>query len=282
VIGPDEYHEPVDDNAFTNVMARWNLHRALAATEDDETVEPSERARWRDLVDLIRDGYDPATRLYEQFAGFFDLEPLVVAEFAPRRPIVADLLIGRDRTAGAQVVKQADVLMLHHLLPDEVAPGSLEPNLRFYEPRTAHGSSLSPAVHAALFARVGQLDRALELLQLSSRIDLDDLTQTTSGGLHLATMGGLWQALVFGFGGIRPMDGTLRLDPRLPASWDRFEIALRFLGSKVSVAMDPDRLRVVADPPVAIALAGRPELLAANPAGLELERRNDEWKQVTR
>ena len=206
----------------------------------------------------------------------------MVAEFAPRRPIVADLLLGRERTAGAQVVKQADVLMLHHLLPDEVAPGSLEPNLRFYEPRTAHGSSLSPAVHAALFARVGQLDRALELLQLSSRIDLDDLTQTTSGGLHLATMGGLWQALVYGLAGIRPMDGTLRLDPRLPASWDRFEIALRFLGSHVSVAMDHHRLRVVADPPVAIALAGRPELLAANPAGLELERRSDEWKQVTR
>ena len=269
VIGPDEYHEPVDDNAFTNGMARWNLRRALEATEDDETVEPGERARWRELVNLIGDGYDPATQLYEEFAGFFDLEPLVVAEFAPRRPIVADLLLGRERTAGAQVVKQADVLMLHHLLPDEAAPGSLEPNLRFYEPRTAHGSSLSPAVHATLFARVGQLDRALELLQLSSRIDLDDLTQTTSGGVHLATMGGLWQALVYGFAGIRPMDGTLRLDPRLPASWDRFEIALRFLGSRVSVAMDHDRLRVVADSPVAIALAGRPELLAANPAGLE-------------
>jgi trehalose/maltose hydrolase-like predicted phosphorylase len=282
VIGPDEYHEPVDDNAFTNGMARWNLRRALAATEDDETVEPSERARWRDLVDLIDDGYDPATKLYEEFAGFFDLEPLVVAELAPRRPIVADLLLGRDRTSGAQVVKQADVLMLHHLLPDEVAPGSLGPNLRFYEPRTAHGSSLSPAVHAALFARVGQLDRALELLRLSSRMDLDDLTQTTSGGLHLATMGGLWQALVYGFAGIRPMGATLRLDPRLPASWDRFEVNLRFLGSRVSVAIDEARLRLVADPPVAMVLAGRPGLMAANASGLELERRNDEWKQVTR
>jgi trehalose/maltose hydrolase-like predicted phosphorylase len=263
-------------------MARWNLRRALEATEGDGTVETSERARWRDLVDVIDNRYDPATRLYEQFAGFFDLERLVVAEFVPRRPIVADLLLGRERTAGAQVVKQADVLMLHHLLPDEVAPGSLGPNLRFYEPRTAHGSSLSPAVHASLFARVGELDRALELLRLSSRIDLDDLTQTTSGGLHLATMGGVWQALVYGFAGIRPMGATLRLDPRFPASWDRLEIALRFRGSRVSIAIGRDRLRLVADPPVAIALAGRPDPLAANPAGLELERRNDEWKQVAR
>lgn len=282
VIGPDEYHEPVDDNAFTNVMARWNLRRALAATEGTGLVEPGERARWHELADLLADGYDRATGLYEQFAGFFDLEPLVVAEFAPRRPIVADLLLGRERTAGAQVVKQADVLMLHHMLPGEVEPGSLRPNLRFYEPRTAHGSSLSPAVHAALLARAGELDRALELLRLSSRIDLDDLTQTTAGGLHLATMGGLWQALVHGFAGIRPIDAMLRLDPRLPRSWRRLEVTLRFLGSRVQVAIADDSLRVAADPPVAIALAGQPVPLAAGPGGLQLERRNDEWKQVAR
>ena len=69
--------------------------------------------------------------------------------------------------------------MLHHLVPDEVAPGTLEANLRFYEPRTAHGSSLSPAIHAALFARAGDPDRALELLRIAGRIDLDDLTGTT-------------------------------------------------------------------------------------------------------
>ena len=93
--------------------------------------------------------------------------------------------------------------MLHHLVPDEVAPGSLEPNLDFYEPRTAHGSSLSPgdprrAVRARRPARP-----AVEALRLAARIDLDDLTGTTAGGLHLATMGGVWQALAFGFAGAR-------------------------------------------------------------------------------
>ena len=206
----------------------------------------------------------------------------MIAEVAPRRPIAADLLLGRERTAGAQVVKQADVLMLHHLVPDEVAPGSLGPNLLL---RAAHGARqlafARPSTRRCSRGSDSSTGRS-SCCSCRSRIDLDDLTQTTAGGLHLATMGGLWQALVFGFGGIRPMDGTLRLDPRLPASWDRFEIALRFLGSRVSVAVAHDHLRVVADPPVAIALAGRPELLAANPAGLELERRNDEWKQVTR
>ena len=88
------------------------------------------------------------------------LEPLVIAEVAPRRPIAADLLLGAERTRGAQVIKQADVLMLHHLVPDEVVAGSLEPNLRFYEPRTAHGSSLSPAIHASLLARARDFDRS--------------------------------------------------------------------------------------------------------------------------
>ena len=143
-----------------------------------------------------------ASGLYEQFAGFVTLEPLVVAEIAPRRPIAADLLLGGERINRAQVLKQADVLMIHHLLPDEVAPGSLVPNLDFYEPRTAHGSSLSPAITASVLARV-PADTGLRSSRSGGRcrIDLDDLTGTTAGGLHLATMGGLWHALRFGFGG---------------------------------------------------------------------------------
>jgi trehalose/maltose hydrolase-like predicted phosphorylase len=126
------------------------------------------------------------------------------------------------------------------------------------------------------------LDEAVELLRLSSRIDLDDLTQTTASGLHLATMGGLWQAVVNGFAGIRPVGGTLRLDPRMPAAWRRLEIAVRFLGSRVEVGIAHDKLTITADPPVAIALAGRPAPLAAGPGGVELEPHNDGWRQVAR
>ena len=100
VIGPDEYHEPVDDNAFTNVLARWNLRQA--ATVDG--VDEDERARWLMIGDMLVDGYDRASGLYEQFAGFFELEPLMIEEVAPRRPIAADLLLGADRTKAAQVL----------------------------------------------------------------------------------------------------------------------------------------------------------------------------------
>jgi trehalose/maltose hydrolase-like predicted phosphorylase len=233
VIGPDEYHEPVDDNAFTNVMARWNLRRGAQLTDSD-----SERRDWLHLASRLVDGYDPMSGLYEQFGGFFQLEPLVIADVAARRPIAADLLLGTERTAGAQVLKQADVLMLHHLVPDEVAPDSLGPNLDFYEPRTAHGSSLSPAIHAALLARAGRFREALDALRIAARIDLDDLTGTSSDGVHLATMGGLWQALVFGFAGVRPRREMLRVEPHLPPEWAALELRLRFRGAPFGLRID--------------------------------------------
>ena len=257
VIGPDEYHEPVDDNAFTNVLARWNLRHAAAL----DGADGHERASWLAIADALVDGLDRASGIYEQFSGFFDLEPLVIEEIAPRRPIAADLLLGAERTAGAQVLKQADVLMLHHLLPHEVAPGSLVPNLDYYEPRTAHGSSLSPAINASLLARAGRYRAALEALRIASRMDLDDLTGSTAGGLHLATMGGLWQALAFGFAGVRPRGEALVVDPRLPPEWNALELSLRFRSR-------PLRLR--------IDRAG----VSAGPAGWHVRDANDHWEVV--
>jgi trehalose/maltose hydrolase-like predicted phosphorylase len=269
VIGPDEYHEPVDDNAFTNVMARWNLRRAASAAT--AAVSEGERRRWLELAEALVDGYDPATRVYEQFAGFHRLEPLVIAEMA-HRPIAADLLLGHERVAAAQVLKQADVLMLHHLVPDEVAADSLEANLSHYEPRTAHGSSLSPAIHAALFARARRFGAALDALRLSARLDVDDLTGTTSGGLHLATMGGVWQALVFGFAGIRVTAAGLNVDPRLPDAWNALELNMRFRGYPVRIRIEHDVLAVTADPAVPVFAGGQ--------RGRRFDLRNGDWKEV--
>ncbi len=272
VIGPDEYHEPVDDNAFTNVMARWNLRRAAALAAG--VVPDAERRRWLELADGIVDGYDPNDRVYEQFAGFYRLEPLIIADISPRRPIAADLLLGHERVAGAQVLKQADVLMLHHLVPDEVAADSLEPNLAYYEPRTAHGSSLSPAIHAALFARAGRMGPAVDALRLSCRIDVDDLTGTTAGGLHLATMGGVWQALVFGFAGVRASSAGLAVDPHLPEAWDALELRLQFHGHPVHIRVEHEALEIDTDPVVPVSVGGR--------LGRHFVSRERIWEEVRR
>jgi trehalose/maltose hydrolase-like predicted phosphorylase len=254
VIGPDEYHEPVDDNAYTNVMARWNLREGAAVlAQAGETEEP---ARWRAIADALVDGWDPRRNVYEQFAGYFDLEPLLVEEVAPGRPIAIDVLLGPERVSGSQLIKQADVLMLHHLVPGEVVPGSLKACLDFYEKRTAHGSSLSPAIHASLLARAGDPQHALELFRIAARLDLDDLTGTTGGGLHLAAMGGTWQALAYGFLGLRADGDALSVDPCLPDEWEMLGLRFRFLGRSIDVRAEHDRVRIGCDKPLVIRLRG--------------------------
>ena len=189
------------------------------------------------------DGYDPTTGIYEQFSGFHALEPLLVAEVAPQLPVSADTLLGHERIRATQLLKQADVLMLHYLVPDEVAAGSLEPNLDFYGPRTAHGSTLSPGVHAALLARAGRLAESLEMLRLAARIDLDDIGHTTAGGMHLAAMGSVWRTFAFGFAGLRPVGDALAIDPVIAPGWDALELRIRFRGSRMRLRIDAETRR---------------------------------------
>ena len=255
VIGPDEYHERVDDNAFTNVMARWNL-RAGADAAGRAGIDPAEIRWWRGLAGRLADGYDPATGRYEQFAGYFALEPLLITDVATP-PVAADLLLGRDRVARSQLIKQPDVLMAHHLIPDEVEPGSLAPNLDYYDPRTAHGSSLSPAITASLLARAGRPDEALAMLRMALELDLEDLTGMTGAGLHMANLGGIWQAVAVGMAGVRVRAGVLSVDPRLPGGWDGLQLRFCCLGRRVRLDITHDRTEISADAPLAVALAGR-------------------------
>jgi trehalose/maltose hydrolase-like predicted phosphorylase len=255
VIGPDEYHERVDDNAFTNVMARWNL-RAGADAAERAGLAPDEARRWRELADRLVDGYDPATGRYEQFAGYFGLDPLLIGDVAAP-PVAVDLLLGRDRVARSQLIKQPDVLMAHHLVPDQVEPGSLAPNLDFYGPRTAHGSSLSPAITASLLARAGRPDEALVMLRMALTLDLADLTGMTGAGLHMANLGGIWQAVAAGMAGVRVRAGVLTVDPRLPGAWDGLQLRFRCLGRRVRLDVTHDRTEIRADGPLAVAPAGQ-------------------------
>jgi trehalose/maltose hydrolase-like predicted phosphorylase len=270
VIGPDEYHELVDDDAYTNVMARWNLRRAFAETTDAD-LDRAERAGWLELADALVDGYQSDSGVYEQFDGFFELEPLIVAEIAPKRPIVADVLFSPERVQQAQVVKQADVLMLHHLVPDEVVAGSLDANLAFYEPRTAHASSLSPGVHAALLARAGRLAEARAALDLTARIDLDDISGSTAAGVHIAAMGSVWQALALGFGGARPHGEVLELDPRLAADWELLELRLRFRAAQLRVRVNANEIEVTSDQLTQVSVAGA-DPVTVGPRGHRWER----------
>ena len=249
-----------------NVMARWNL-RAGADAADRAGMTSAETTRWRELAGRLVDGYDPASGRYEQFAGYFALEPLLVKDVAVP-PVAADLLLGRDRVARSQLIKQPDVLMLHHLVPDQVEPGSLGPNLDYYDPRTAHGSSLSPAITASLLGRAGRPDEALAMLRMALALDLDDLTGMTGAGLHMASLGGVWQAVVTGLAGVRVRANVLTADPRLPAAWDGLHLRFRCLGRKVRLDITHDRTEIWADAPLMVALPGQTPRTVAGAATL--------------
>jgi trehalose/maltose hydrolase-like predicted phosphorylase len=257
VIGPDEYHEHVDDNAYTNRMAAWTLWEAdrlvgegLGQPTGGPPVAAAERRLWRRLASRLVLGYRDEPGRHEQFSGYDDLEP-ILAESIATPPFAADLLLGRWAVQRSQLIKQADVVMMHHLVPEEMPPGSLGRDLDRYLPRTTHGSTLSPAVHAAVLARAGRLEHALHWYRVALGIDLDDLTRTGAGGLHYANLGGVWQALVAGFLGLRPgPDGSVAIDPVLPSAWRRLRVRCRLKGSGIEVEALPDRARVTTDRPL--------------------------------
>jgi len=245
VVGPDEYHEGVDDNAYTNVLARWNIGKAVEALAWLERVDSAHAAELREKLELtdaeisdwlevayeLIDGYDPKTKLFEQFAGFYEMDAVPIEKLRPR-PMPADLLLTREVTLRSKVVKQADVVMLTHILSDEFDDEVARANYDYYEPITCHGSSLSPGIHAAVAARLGDVTTAVEDFKMAAAIDLADNMGNAARGLHMATMGGLWQAAVLGFAGLQRRHEALLIDPHLPPDWKRVQVPLWFRGAR--------------------------------------------------
>jgi len=258
VIGPDEYHEGIDDNAFTNWMARHNLlvaadwveHFASTCKEVLErlAVSPEEPRRWRDVAARMYLGLDPRSGLIEQFAGFHGLTPIDLRAYEPRNAPM-DVLLGRERTQQSQVVKQADVVQLCALLWDQLTPASRMANFLYYEPRTGHGSSLSPGIHALVAARLGLDDLAARFLDMTAAIDLGNNMGNSAGGVHAAGMGSLWQAVVFGVGGVRPSadaEEVLSIEPHLLPGWQHLGFPLHWRGAELEVHVEPRGIEIAA------------------------------------
>jgi len=256
VIGPDEYHQHIDDNAFTNVMAQWNIRRALdVATRLRERwpvrwmamssrlkLDDAELEAWREAADTIATGLDPKTGLYEQFAGYFGLEQIDLSAYAGRS-VPMDVVLGRERTEASQVIKQADVVALLALLPQVFAGETGLANFRYYEPRCGQGSSLSADLHGLVAARLGDGEMALRYFRKAAAIDLADGQAADAGGVHIAALGGLWLMTVFGFAGLSLLDDGVDFDPRLPPGWTRLAFPLQWRGRRLRLAFDQVRRR---------------------------------------
>ncbi|GAA0604196.1 hypothetical protein GCM10009416_47240 [Craurococcus roseus] len=252
VIGPDEYHETVDDNAYTNGMAKWNLLTGervarLVAERWPERwqalsagigLRPDEPAEWLTVARDMYTGLDEATGLMEQFRGYFELEDIDLGAFEPRNAPV-DVLLGRERVQRSKIIKQPDVVMLLHLLWDDYPPAVREANFRYYEPRCAHGSSLSPAIHALVAARLGDPELATRYFRQAVDIDLADNMGNAAGGVHAAALGGLWQAVVFGFAGLRLTDHGPEHHPNLPPHWGGLSMRIMWRGRTHDLNLPP-------------------------------------------
>lgn len=276
VIGPDEYHEDVDDNAYTNLMAAWNLRRGaesagiLKQRRPEMWREVSARLRlsdeeagsWTRLADAMFTGFNPETRLFEQFSGYFQKEAIDLKHYEPRSAAM-DVILGHDRIQRSNVIKQADVVMAMYVLWDSLPADVVAENFRYYEPRTGHGSSLSPAIHALMAARLGEMGLAQRYLRQSAEIDLRNNMGNASGGVHAAALGGLWQAMVFGFAGVQAQSDGISLAPHLLHDWRRLSFPLCWRNRRLRVSIEPNSMRVSlqGDAPLKLRVAGA-EVLA--------------------
>jgi trehalose/maltose hydrolase-like predicted phosphorylase len=278
VIGPDEYHENVDDSAYTNLMARWNLRRGVDTARILKErwpdvwrqlshrleISAEELNSWEEVANSIFTGFDATTGVFEQFRGYYQKESLDLRAYEPRNTAM-DVILGHESIQRTNVVKQADVVMAMYLLWDEFPAAVRDANFRYYEPRTGHGSSLSPSIHALVAARLGDLPLAGKYLRQAAEIDLGNNMGNAAGGVHAAAIGGLWQAVVFGFAGMEVRADGVRLSPNLLPHWRRLAFPMQWRGRKLRVTIDPNRVHVViegGDGPVTLGLAAGTEVQA--------------------
>jgi trehalose/maltose hydrolase-like predicted phosphorylase len=149
-----------------------------------------------------------------------------------------DVVLGRERTQRSKVIKQADVVALLGLLPEEFPGDSGGTNFRYYEPRCGHGSSLSGAMHGLVAARLGDSDLALRYFQHAVAIDLADNRTTIAAGLHMAALGGTWLSAVFGFAGLSLQSDGIAFNPKLPASWRTLKFGIKWRGRRLRIGID--------------------------------------------
>ncbi len=309
VTGPDEYTTVVNDNLFTNVMARANLRNAArtvrwlaehrpedhAAAVSRLGLEADEVGEWERAASRLIVPYEEHLGIHPQDAHFLDREvwdlPATPRENLPLMLNYHPLVIYRF-----QVIKQADVVLALLLQGDSFTPEQKRANFEYYDPITTGDSTLSAVVQSIIAAEVGYAELALRYFYQAMFVDLADIHGNASDGVHVASTGGVWSALVYGFGGFRDHDGVFTLDPRLPETFEALTFRLTLRGSRVRVRVEPDsvtmdvetgegaevvvrgqKVRVTTDGPVVVPLDGHGDRIPGlpKPWGTEGVRRSD-------
>jgi alpha,alpha-trehalose phosphorylase len=276
VTGPDEYTTVVNDNAFTNLMARLNLNYAAQAVRRLETerpdahralcfelgLDPAEIDGWERAARAMYVPYDEALGITPQDDSFlkrevWDLEGTPAEKF-PLLLHFHPLVIYRH-----QVLKQADVAMAMFMLGNEFSLEQKRRNFSYYDPLTTGDSSLSASIQSIVASEIGDERAALRYFHFALLMDLADVGGNVSDGVHIASSAGAWMALVFGFGGVRDFDGRLNIDPHLPRQFETLAFPLRFQDRQIRVTLhhDTEQYLLTEGDPIDIAIRGETHTL---------------------
>ncbi|UOR02861.1 glycoside hydrolase family 65 protein [Leucobacter allii] len=287
VTGPDEYTTVVNDNLFTNVMARFNLRFAVEVVRRLERevpgahaelvarvgLRPDEADAWEAAADGMSIPFSEELGIHPQDAHFLEREVWDLAATPPeQKPLLLHfhpLVIYRF-----QVLKQADVVLALLLASDEFGREAKRRDFEYYDALTTGDSTLSAVVQSIVAAEVGYRELAYRYFDHALRVDLDDLHRNSSDGVHIASAGGVWMTLVQGFAGMRDAGRRLSFDPRLPAHWGRLEFPLAWRGQRLLVTLEPQRIRFAleeGEEPVALSVRGEAvEVRAGRPVEVPL------------
>lgn len=241
VTGPNEYENNVNNNWYTNYLAKWcmeytmeQLVKVKEGYKDDYTriightsLTEAEVDKWKEISANLYFPYSEELQIYLQQDGFLDKELITVADLdVAQRPI--NQKWSWDRILRSPYIKQADTLQGFYLFEDHFSIEELERHFDFYEPFTVHESSLSPCVHSIQAAKLGRMEQAYKFYLRTSRLDLDDYNKEVEEGLHITSMAGTWMSIVEGFGGMRMKDDKLSFAPRIPKQWKSYSFKVNF------------------------------------------------------
>ena len=260
VIGPDEYHERVNNNGYTNRMAKFTFEMAAKILQEAEEKTLKRISEAYPVEELFKRYQEDAQKLYlpqpgkdgivEQFDGYRKLEDVSVETVRSR------LLHEKEYWGGAygvaahtQVIKQADVVTWMVMFSEEFSQEILQKNLDYYEPRTEHGSSLSACMYALLFCKCGRPERAYPFFLKSAKADLAGGGKEWAGsiyigGTHPAAAGGAYMTAVSGFGGVVLKNGEVTVNPKLPESWKKLKFHIRYQNKLYQITETKDSVKV--------------------------------------
>ena len=260
VTGPNEYENNVNNNWYTNYIAKWCIQYTLEQIQKVNSDYQSDFTRimnkvklsqtemdsWKEVADNMYFPYSEEYGVYLQQDGFLDKELVTVAELdKAQRPI--NQKWSWDRILRSPYIKQADTLQGFYFFEDHFTKEELEKHFNFYEPFTVHESSLSPCVHSIQAAVLGRMEQAYTFYLRTSRLDLDDYNKEVHEGLHITSMAGTWMSIVEGFGGMRVKDGKLSFEPKIPSQWKGFSFKVNFRNTIVKVEVNQNEVSIKVD-----------------------------------